>query len=242
MLFEIIVSNWGAWAPGLTSRDDWRQWRRCLGQGESDTAPASAAVPKPLQRRQSPLARAALHAIGQCIAADESLPTVFSSAHGEIGSSLNMLESLQAGEELSPTAFSLSVYNSIAGLFSMAYGNRNELTVIAPGADGMGAGFVEALGILQEGHAEVLLVFYDERMPAFFPVAPFILSQSFPCALALKLTASGEGLALRFDKSAAARQEGEQPLQLPLFIEFLVSDQPMLQLGDHVRGWRWRKI
>jgi len=242
MLSELTLRNWGAWAPGLHHQDDWRQWRQGSLQIVFDAAPTPANVPKPLQRRLSPLARAVLYAIGQCIESNESLPAVFSSTHGEIGRALQMLESLRAGEELSPTVFSLSVHNGIAGLYSMAYGNKEELTVIAPGADGMGPGFIEALGMLREGHTEVLLVFYDEPLPEFYPTAPFAMSTDFPCVLALKLAASGEGLRLRFGLSSTARQDGEQPLQLLMFIGFLVSEQSMLQLGDQGRGWQWQKI
>ena len=60
---------------------------------------------------------------------------------------------MQKGEEVSPTAFSLSVHNAIAGLFSIAYGCHQEITVIAPGQDGIAPAFIEALGLLQEHHS-----------------------------------------------------------------------------------------
>lgn len=199
-------------------------------------------VPKALQRRLSPLARAVLHCIGECIQPNEHLPTVFSSSHGEISKCLEMLETLQAGEELSPTAFSLSVHNAIAGLYSMAYDNHAEITALAPAAAGLGAGFIEALGILQEGQPEVLLVFYDEALPDFFPTAPFNMSLTGPFVLVLRLALVGDGVKLNFGLSKQTRHDGEQPLQLPAFIKFLNSEQSEVCLGDQGRNWQWQKL
>lgn len=242
MSFDFVIRDWAAWAPGLSGPDDWRQWvsgAKALGD---ELPPAPATVPKALQRRLGPLARAVLHTVGQCISPNQALPAIFSSAHGEIGKCLQMLETLQANEELSPTAFSLSVHNAIGGLFSMAYGNRMEITALAPAAGGIGPGFIEALGMLNEGHPEVLVVFYDEILPEFFPTAPFAMSASFPCALALRLAKQGAEAVLRFGLSSSVDQSGEQPLQLPAFIQFLLSGQTTLRLANQDRGWQWQKL
>lgn len=219
-------------------------WSECSDcQAESgNPSPTLVAVPKPLQRRLTPLAKCVFHAIGHCVEPNEALPAVFSSAHGEIGKSLRMLEALQAGEPLSPTAFSLSVHNGIAGLYSMAYGNRQEISVLAPAAGGLGPGFIEALGMLREGRPHVLLVFYDETLPSFYPVEPFRLSAGASYALALKLAAGGDGLRMCFGLAEDSRHDGEQSLQLPAFIKFLASTQNELCLGDQGRSWQWQKL
>ena len=114
---DCSIIAWGAWAPGLSSREDWRQWRQGNRTIGIENPPMPKAVPKLLQRRLSPLAKAVFNVIEQCVQQGEAPPAVFSSAHGEIAKSLQMLENLQSGEELSPTAFSLSVHNAIAGLY-----------------------------------------------------------------------------------------------------------------------------
>lgn len=200
-----------------------------------------ASVPKMLQRRLSPLAKAVFHAADHCIKAGEQLPTVFSSTHGEIGKSFRMLKTIEADEDLSPTAFSLSVHNAISGLFSIVYGNRQESTVIAPGMEGIAAAFIEAAGMLGEGRDEVLLVLYDEALPDFFPFAPFKLNTDAPCALALRIAAAGPGLAMRFCRSPKARDDGEQPVQLLAFAKFLASGDESLTLGNHQHSWSWRR-
>ncbi|WP_373280642.1 beta-ketoacyl synthase chain length factor [Methylomonas koyamae] len=113
------------------------------------------------------------------MAPGERLAAVFSSSHGEIGSCLDMLQDLQDGEELSPTAFSLSVHNAIAGLYSIAYANQLEINCLAPAAAGLGPGFIEALGLLHSGHDEVLLVFYDTVLPNFFPTPGYASSLAY---------------------------------------------------------------
>lgn len=239
---DFVVSNWGAWAPGLRSKDDWRAWyagQRAIGT-EKPAAPAS--VPKMLQRRLSPLARAIFNAAEQCLAENEKLPTVFSSAHGEVSKSLEMLKAIQAGDELSPAAFSLSVHNAISGLYSISYANQQEMTVIAPGVEGIAPAFIEGLGLLQEGADQVRLVLYDEPIADFYPVSPFNLDAEFPCALSLKIVLNGDGLPLRFYRSSGSRDDGEHPVQLLAFLRFLLADDKSLKLGNQGHSWEWDKI
>lgn len=201
-----------------------------------------ATVPKMLKRRLSPLAKVVFSAVSQCL--DERfmlIPTVFSSSHGELAKSFAMMEMLEAGEEISPTAFSLSVHNAIAGLFSMAWHNKLQCTVIAPGEEGMAPAFIEALGLLQEGAEHVLVVFYDEPVVDFYPSAPFRLSAEERCALVLRISKSGAGQALTMSSSPLSAREGEQPVQLPAFIGFLAGDEAKLTFKTPRHSWCWEK-
>lgn len=241
MNIDFVVRNWNAWAPGISSHQDWHSHQTFP---QEEKAPIPAAVPKILQRRLSPLARAVFYAADACIDGDSSLPIVFSSGHGEVNKSLDMLKSMQTGEAVSPTAFSLSVHNAIAGLLSIAYNNHQAITVLAPGLDGIAPAFIEALGLLQENHNEVLMVLYDEPLADFYPSLPFMLNAPAICALALRISLVGSGLRLRlrFSRSAAHRDEGEQALQIIAFLKFLVADDKALALGNHRHSWEWRKI
>jgi hypothetical protein len=242
MIPDFVIHNWNAWAPGLNSRDDWKAWYAGQRFGKDNNPVVPASVPKMLQRRLSPLARVVFNAANGCLAAGEMLPTVFSSAHGEICKSLEMLKAIQAGDEISPTAFSLSVHNAIAGLFSMAYANQLELTVIAPGLEGIAPAFIEALGLLQEGADEVLLVLYDEPIADFYPFSPFNLNAHNTCALALRIALTGGGLPLQFCRSAESRDDGEHPVQLLTFLRFLLAEDQSLSLGHQGHSWRWDKL
>lgn len=230
---DFLLRQWQAWIPELDTKDS-----RLI---EPDNTDIPKAVPKMLQRRLTPLARAVFNVASPCIELNNNLPVVFSSAHGEICKSLAMLKTIQAGEALSPTAFSLSVHNAIAGLFSIAYGNNQEITVLAPGQEGIAPAFIEALGMLHEGADEVLIILYDEPIADFYPIAPFNLNTALPCALALKIALTGAGVPFRVYRSQQSRDDGEHPVQLLALIKFLLSEAQSLSLGNQGHSWTWCK-
>lgn len=230
---DFVVSNWRAWGPGLGGAD--KKLIKSGGVAVPDC------VPKMLQRRLTPLARAVFNVARPCIEEGETLPVVFSSAHGEICKSLEMLKTIQAGNELSPTAFSLSVHNAIAGLFSIAFNNSQEITVIAPGLEGIAPAFIEALGILHEGANGVLILLYDEPIADFYPIAPFNLNAPCPCVLSLKLALTGNGLFLKLHRSTQSKDDGEHPVQLLALIKFLLDEEQSLSLGNQGHSWTWQK-
>ena len=239
---NFVLSKWNAWAPGINDSDDWLKWSKGSPVLQQDKAVAPGSVPKMLQRRLSPLAKAVFNSADKCIVTGEQIPTVFSSAHGEICKSLEMLNAIQAGEEVSPTAFSLSVHNAIAGLFSIVYANQQEITVIAPGQEGIAPAFMEGLGILQEGADAVLLVLYDEPIADFYPVSPFNLNTENTCALTLRIALTGDGLPLQLSRTSKTRDDGEQPIQLFAFLRFLLAEEKVLSLGNGGHSWRWQKL
>jgi hypothetical protein len=212
---------------------------QALGQRQGDLL---GFVPNNLKRRLSPLAKTVFCAVSQCDNINGCIPAVFSSTHGELAKSLDMIKLIEAGEDISPTAFSLSVHNAIAGLFSIVFGNTSEVTVLAPGEDGIASAFLEALGLLQEGTPEVLVVFYDEPLPEFYPAEPFQLSTDSSCAVALKVTKGGDGLAIQFKRDGLCGDDGEQPVQLPLLIQFLSGSGTQLQIKTPRQSWHWQKL
>jgi len=240
---NFVLSQWNAWSPGINTPDDKPIGCKIdpvLLQGPP-VAPDS--VPKMLQRRLSPLAKAVFNSADKCIIPGEQIPTVFSSANGEICKSLEMLKAVQAGDDVSPAAFSLSVHNAIAGLFSMVYANQQEITVIAPGQEGIAPAFIEGLGLLQAGAEAVLLVLYDEPIADFYPVSPFNLDAKHMFALTLRIALTGEGLPMQFSRSTMSRDDGEQPLQLLAFLRFLLAEDKLLHLGNRGHhSWQWQKL
>jgi hypothetical protein len=239
---NFVLSKWNAWAPGINDMDDWLNWSKGYPVLLEGKAAVPDSVPKMLQRRLSPLAKAVFNSADKCMVTGEQIPTVFSSAHGEICKSLEMLKAIHAGDEVSPAVFSLSVHNAIAGLFSIVYTNQQEITVIAPGQEGIAPAFIEGLGILQEGADAVLLVLYDEPVADFYPVSPFNVNADNMCALTLRIALTGEGLPLQFSRSLTTRDIGEQPIQLFAFLRFLLAEDRALSLGNREHGWRWQKL
>ena len=230
---SFLLDHWCAWTPGSTHHDP-----RLLDAADTK---APSFVPKMLLRRLSPLAKAVFNVANACVENGVSYPVVFSSAHGEICRSLIMLQTIQAGEALSPAAFSLSVHSAIAGLYSIASGNSQEISVIAPGLEGIAPAFIEAVGLLEEGAGSVLILLYDEPIASFYPVAPFKLNSAFPCVAGLRVSFKGQGIRLTLERSFQNRTDGEHPLQIMALIEFLLSDAESLTLGNLGHTWSWRK-
>ncbi len=232
MCFEFTVQNWAAWPPvSATAR-------------HINQKALLANIPRMLKRRLTPLAKTVFSAAIQCLPEGNSdIPLVFSSTHGELAKSLNMMEQLEQGEEISPTAFSLSVHNAIAGLFSMAFHDQNQTTVIAPGKEGLCAAFIETAGLLQEGHEEILLVFYDEPLPEFYPAEPFQLSCPQESALALLITQpnNNKGIRIKLSQSNQCGYTGEQPVQLSCLLQFLAQPQSELLIQTENHSWLFQK-
>lgn len=228
---DFILKQWAFW-PNFSIDDD---------QCSSQATELLSDVPIILKRRLTPLARTVFCAARQCLDHGEILPLVFSSSHGELAKSFAMMEQLEAGEEISPTTFSLSVHNAISGLLSMVQQNQLPSLAIAPGEEGMAAAFIEALGLLQEGAERVLLVFYDEPIVDFYPTAPYRLATDQRLALALKIGKGGTGTPVRLSLLPDPGDDGEQPWQLPAFIDFLNDSRPALTLRTPRHGWRWER-
>jgi hypothetical protein len=219
-----------------------RQWDFFELESPSKKVILSSDVPKNIQRRLSPLAKCVFNVAANLVENNQSLPIVFSTAHGESSKSLEMLKELANNGEISPTVFSLSVHNAISGLFSMAYANHGEMTVIAPVDEGIAPTFIEALGLLHEKNDEVLLVFYDEPLPDFYLSSTDNYDSPVTVALALKVALTGEGLPLRLSKKSAIKNSGDHAFQIRVFRDFMGGNENSLILGNHRQSWEWCKI
>ncbi len=230
MQFNFIVRKWGVWPPIHPNADNGLEQRELL-----------SSIPGMLKRRLSPLAKTVFCAANQCIQGDQHIHTVFSSTHGELAKSFAMMEMIEAGEEISPTLFSLSVHNAIAGLFSIAYNNQLKTTVVAPGEEGMAAAFIEGLGLLQQGADQVLLILYDEPLLSFYPSAPYRLTTENSTAVALLIAKEGDGQAIKMSQRWMQGDDGEQAVQLPALISLLSSNQRELMVKNARYSWCWQK-
>lgn len=233
MQHSFILENWSVW-PLLANH---------IKDGPTQNELLSS-IPKMLKRRLSPLAKNVFCAINLCTEQKSNIPIVFSSTHGELAKSFKMMQQIEAGEEISPTGFSLSVHNAIAGLFSIVYKNKIQSTVVAPGEEGIAIAFIEAIGLLLEGEAKVLMVFYDEPLVDFYPTEPYQLSSKESCAVALMISKTGIGTPLHFSCQPSINKEnhdGEQPIQLPLLIRFLAEAEKTLFMHSPRHSWCWEK-
>lgn len=120
---------------------DWRGWtphRVADGELRLDTRdkPAGTAVPSMLRRRLNLLGRAVCDMLSD-LDPDADSVVLHASRHGDGERTLEMLYGLNEGEPLSPARFGLSVHNAIAGVYSIASGNRrSQQAIAASGASG----------------------------------------------------------------------------------------------------------
>jgi hypothetical protein len=234
------ISSWSAWAPGLSTSDDWRAWATTADGLGGDDSPKIPEFSPMLTRRASRADRIALRAALDCAPpASEPLPTVFASRHGEVHRSVELLEALARGQGLSPTAFSLSVHNAAAGLLSIGRQDRAPSTSLAAGLDSLPMAVLEAVGLLDEGAPRVLVVVYEEPLPT--PFQPYVAEQE-PCAAVALLLERQAPHPFALELVPGGANENLERGHLLPFLKFLAGEQPQeLSVRHGTRGWRWRR-
>lgn len=221
---------------GLNFRlQNWAAWR-----GAEAATVAAEDLPALLRRRVGPLGRRALGAAWRVRPAGEPR-FVFSSRHGEFDRTFRLLQALASEGEVSPAEFSLSVHNALAGLLSIAAGNRRGHTTIAAGRDSFGCALLEAAACLaEEPTVPVLAVHYDEPLPEVY--APVVGDDDRePVAIALVLSHQQVGLALSIDSQPAVEDSAPQNLATA-FIDFLNSEDRERTVRGGRTLWRWRRV
>jgi len=233
---EFSIKDWRAWAPGLDSVAAWQAWsREPVMLEDAGQLPDVAFLPPMQRRRLSKLARMLFHVAWPMAVPGEALPLVFVSRHGETPRTLAILEELARGEPLSPTAFSLSVHNAPAGLWSIARGDGSEISALAAEVDALEHGVMEACGLLDEGANAVLLVIAEESPAPLYLEREQIDDVPFSHALALKLAA---GTQWHLQLSAGDGPRSRWPHALELVRALCLGHQHLRQHWKY-RQWNW---
>lgn len=234
---EFAITDWAAWAPGLVTAADWQCWAHGAERPEGEALPDVGFLPAMQRRRLSPLARMVCAVGAQLVAADESLPLVFASRHGEAGRTLDLLTDLAQGESLSPTAFGLSVHNAVPGLWSILRADRAEMTALAVVGDGLEQAVLEAVAMAEERQGPVLVIVAEDVLPE--PYAFFATDVPFRHALALRLQ-PGRGWCLGLSPAT----EGTEAVLTAPALDWLRA----VGRGDREwtrtaagRQWRWER-
>ncbi|MFC0266681.1 beta-ketoacyl synthase chain length factor [Kushneria aurantia] len=174
---ELQLLGWRGWLPQRAGRAD-------SGAIMTDERPAAAAVPAMLRRRLTPMGRAVCELLSELDIGAGEVPILHASRHGDGHRPLDMLDTLAAGEPLSPARFGLSVHNAVLGVYSIAAGNHTSMAAIAAAGEEFEALLAEARGYLAEGCDSVVLVLTDSPVPARYRIdAP-----EYPAAVALQLS------------------------------------------------------
>ena len=254
--FSIAAS--AAWAPGLETDAEWREWAQCRSLIQGDTEPQVLSMPAMLRRRAGSVGRMALEVAYRCLQGRSGVATVFCSRHGECARSVELLQDLVRELPLSPTSFSLSVHNATAGLLSIARRDQASHSALSAGNSGVEHAVIEACGLLADGAPEVLLVVYDGLLPDEFSEFKDCEDQPFAWAWLIQPTIKSDADTIFLTWESAADHNAHsghsvedndvtnlaiakvpQPAGLDILAFQLRQDHELIRLVDN-RRWSWR--
>lgn len=218
---DIPVLAWAVWAgddPTLSS---------------GGALSAARPLPMSLRRRVTPIGRLALEAAWTLCAGLEGEPPriVLSSRHGEYARTRGLLHSLAEGEGVSPAEFSLAVHHGLAGLLSIATGNRAGHNAVAAGGDTLGAALTEAAACLMTGDRRVVLMHFDEALPPDYSA----VGGGAEPAMAFALLLGAGGVPFHLDAEAASPPVA--PPDPDHLIRLLRGESAAVGLGGERRRW-----
>ncbi len=242
---KFSVAAYSAWAPGITTPEQWKAWAEAPFPIQDGPDPALRAMPAMLRRRAGALGKMALEVAYDCLDGQTGVPTVFCSRHGEVSRAVELLTQLSAGVALSPTGFGLAVHNASAGLFSIARADRANHIALAGGQASVEHAVVEACGLLADGAPMVLLVVYDCPLPAPLDGFDDCGEQSFAWAwLMTPATAGARTLTLTLgphgDGPAAATAHAAMPEALEV-LRFFASGATHHERRVGLQRWSWTR-
>lgn len=258
-----IVSE-AAWAPGLTTPEDWLAWAADPARPpvpvvspEMAKEPGLSAMPSMLRRRTGVLGKMALEVAYQCLAERGAISTVFCSRHGEVSRLNDLLLDLSQGAPLSPTSFGMSVHNAIGGLFSIARGDRANNTALAAGPDSIEHAVIEACGLLADGEPLVLLVACDLPLPEPYAAYQDCVEQPHAFAWLMgppkragvsdvsaqeSVEAEGETLSLHWSETGGTQaSRAYQPCAGLDVLRFQLRRDSVLERVGASRLWHWSR-
>jgi len=148
-------------------------------QKKSSVWPKLEFVPAMQRRRLSPFAKIALYTAENALSLPSTLAEtseqsaqidiVFSSRHGDLHKTAELLTELSAEQDISPTAFSTSVHNAVPGLYSILKQNKQAINAISAGKDSFFYAFVDAYARLKSGRTNKLLIVHvDRELPELY--------------------------------------------------------------------------
>lgn len=204
--------------------------------------PALAQMPAMMRRRIERLGRAALQTAYEAMDdASQPCPTVFASRYGDMRRSIELMRQLAEEGAVSPTAFSVSVHNAFAALFSIARGDRSNYSAVAAGPETAESALAEAVGLLAEGAPEALVVVYDEPLPPL--LEHFAAPGEFIHAWAVRIAPAKEsGIAFSLAPATGDCPPNDSTLPSDLaLLAFLTGKQREYRRVVDGRRWHWER-
>ncbi|WP_325891719.1 beta-ketoacyl synthase chain length factor [Grimontia sp. NTOU-MAR1] len=235
---QFNIQSLFALSPGLENPADWAKWQQNQCQWPGDAAaPASSAIPAMMRRRMSPLSKIVVQVAATLSASEDIVYSVFSSRHGELQRTVQLLQEILAGEPASPTAFSQSVHNTAAGLFTIATKKPIPATSLAGGVDGFHYALLEAFIYLnQHPDKKVLVVDFDAPLPEIY--SQFEPYTNAPYAMGMVLKA-GDQVQIQRAAPAPKPKDTTLPQALEFYRQWL-NKTSSFEMESARQHWAWQ--
>lgn len=242
MTINFSVTKWSAWSPSLQTPESWIRWAETPSYRETETAqqPAIKSIPPLLRRRFDLQGKMAAACVMDCLDDLNGIPIVFCSRHGEVARSAEMLSSMSNGEPVSPTAFSLSVHNAVAGLLSIIRADRSNYITISSRSSLVESGIIETYGLLNDGAEKVLLVVYGNTLPECFSAYKEQDEQAFAFACLIEKDGSNRISLAASSTQAPVSRRSDIPQELQVF-RFFLTRQASLETAGRNKTWHWSR-
>jgi len=167
------------WSAILTAPDG-----SLVGLG---SAIEESAIDAGQRRRLTSYGRVAFRCALGLTARGDDAGVIFCSRHGDTNLTLELLQTQLTGELLSPTGFSLSVHNAVAGLLDIGRRSHTGHVAISAGSQTLSAGMIEALLRLHERpDIPQILLYVDMPLARGYPSDA---QTPDACGFALRLSA-----------------------------------------------------
>lgn len=194
-------------------------------------------VDSSLRRRLSTLAKASLQVAYECAKNLANVRIVYASRHGELMRTTSMLIDLANRQELSPMAFSMSVLNASAGVYSITRHDRSPSTAISAAESTLGLGLLEAsLQLASSPTVPVLLIYADEPAPTAYGK----VTGDVQCPLALGLLLDSDAATELVCEIGDSESISSPIAQPEAFLECLSADQTITWHGEG-KAWTWTR-
>jgi hypothetical protein len=213
------IAHWSVWSKDSTNRD----------------LPNVSFVESTLRRKLSALAKISLHAANDCAGDISGVHLVYASRHGDLNRTTAMLIDLVDEQQLSPTAFSMSVLNAFAGVYSISKNEQLPSTALSSGESSFGFGLLEACMQLKSNpETPVLFVYSDDPAPSVYGVSNEMFDSH-----AIAILLSNEPVIQITCEMVAAETARDLNPQSYAFLDCLNGKNAMW--GGEGRIWTWSR-
>ncbi|HSI38096.1 MAG TPA: beta-ketoacyl synthase chain length factor [Methylotenera sp.] len=216
----------------LISIEQWSAWQF---NPLTQELPDISFIDVSLRRKLSLLAKMSLKVAHDCASNYTNVRMVFASRHGDLAKTTQMLTNLAMNEAPSPTAFSMSVLNASAGVYSITKKDTAPSVAVSASESSFGFGLLEAhLQLASDPSVPVLFVYADEMPPELYEVNEASFT---PHAIGLLLT-NNAPLKVECELSDANYPTSLAPQSIA-FLECL-NNRHAVSWCDNGKLWNWQ--